>query len=56
LLTLCFWLDVEYENLPAKTKEGKARELIRHMNRQNQLARLVAKCGEVRPDVGWRAI
>ncbi len=38
LLTLCFELDVDYENLSGNTKESKARELIRLAERNDQLS------------------
>ncbi len=35
LRTLCDNLDVDFENLPARGKAGKARELVRYMERHN---------------------
>lgn len=53
LQNLCFWLGVDYENLGSNTKEGKARELIQYIQRQNRLSTLLEKCQEMRPLVSW---
>lgn len=51
LLTLCFELDVDHENLPGDTKESKARELIRLAERSNQLATVEAAIFRRRPEL-----
>jgi hypothetical protein len=52
LRTLCFDLGIEHENLPG-TKEGMARELVRHCERHGRTAELVATCRRLRPRVAW---
>lgn len=52
LRTLCFDLDIEYENLP-ETKDGMARELVRHCDRHDRIPQLVQKCRELYPNVSW---
>lgn len=42
LRTLCFELGVDYDSLPGEGKSAKARELITHLERRNELDRLVA--------------
>lgn len=53
LRTLCFELDVDYENLSGDTKLGKARELILEMERQGRLSELIERCRQVRPNLVW---
>lgn len=54
LRTLCFDLGVEYENLPAQGKAGKARELTAHLDRTGDLPKLIEKCHRLRPNVSWK--
>jgi hypothetical protein len=42
LKTLCTYLDVDYDNLDGRTKDSLARELIRYMERVEQVGELVA--------------
>ena len=51
LRTLCFDLDVDFDNLRGESKAGKARELVLYMKRHQQLDRLAARVEELRPDV-----
>ena len=37
LRTLCFYLEVDYDNLRGEGKSAKARELIRGLERQNRV-------------------
>lgn len=53
LVTLCFDLGVDYENLGGQGKEGKARELIAHLIRRDELAPLVQYCARKRPRYPW---
>ena len=53
LLTLCFELGVDYEELPASTKTGKARELIAHLDRHERIPDLIRIGKSQRPDVPW---
>ncbi len=52
LRTLCFDLGIEHENLP-ETKDGMARELVAHCQRQERTSELAAVCQKLRPRVEW---
>jgi DNA polymerase III delta prime subunit len=54
LRTLCFELDVEYEDLPAETRSGKARELIIYLDRRGRISDLVTIGAQLRPDIPWQ--
>jgi hypothetical protein len=49
LRTLCFDLDVVYDDLPARVRKSKARELIVHMEKRGRLPELIALLREDRP-------
>jgi hypothetical protein len=53
LKNLCFRLDVEYDDLPAETKSGKARELVAHSERHNRMDELVQEGKKLRSKVNW---
>ena len=53
LRTLCFDLQVPYEDLQASAREGRARELVSYMERRSRAPELIAKCAELRPKVAW---
>ena len=53
LKTLCFHLGVDYDNLPAIGKAGKARELILHLQRRERIPALIQTGQQIRPDVPW---
>jgi hypothetical protein len=53
LETLCDDLGIKYEDLPAETLIGKARELVKYCYRYNQLLALVQRCAELRDSVAW---
>ena len=53
LITLCSDLGGDYENLGGQGKEGRARELIAHLVRRGELARLVEYCVRERPRYPW---
>ncbi len=53
LKTLCFYLDVEYDNLAGEAKSGKIRELIKHLCNQGMLEKLVSEVRRFRPDLDW---
>lgn len=40
LKTMCFSMAVDYENLPASSKPGKARELLIHAEKTGRINRL----------------
>jgi hypothetical protein len=48
--TLCFILDVPYDDLPAQGRKAKARELIKHFERQDRLNELLVVLNQERPD------
>lgn len=53
LRTLCFDLDVDYDNLSGSNKVGKARELIRYCQRHDWLNKLQQRVMTLRPKVTW---
>lgn len=59
LRTLCFYLnancnlDADYDNLPGEGKEGKVRELIKYLDRRDQIASLAQVGKNLRVDVPW---
>ena len=56
LRTLCFDLDVEYENLGGTGKAGKVRELIKYLYLLGMILRLKDYCVKVRPHVDWETL
>lgn len=52
LKDLCFHLIVDYDDLPAKGKSNKARELVTRMQRTHQLMNLVETVQRLRPHFG----
>jgi DNA-binding NtrC family response regulator len=53
LRTLCYDLDLDYDDLPGDRKADKARELVRHLERHDRISELVEIGKELRPDVPW---
>ncbi len=53
LRTLCFELDVEYGNLPGRSKAEKEQELIVYLERRNRLSDLAKVGRRLRPDIPW---
>ncbi len=54
LRDLCFRLDgIHYDNLGAREKKGKARELVQEIKYQNRVDELRALLKELRPRVSW---
>jgi hypothetical protein len=51
LRTLCFDLSIDYDALGGEGKEARARELIAHLQRRNQLDRLTSYIRQHRPDI-----
>ncbi len=51
--SLCFLLNVEYDDLPGEGREDKARELVRYLNRRGHVSDLVQRCSELRPHIVW---
>ena len=56
LQTLCFYLGVEYENLPAEGTAYKARELVRYLDRRDRLLECVETGKRLRPDIDWENV
>lgn len=56
LRTLTMDLGVDYENLPDKGKDNKARELVYFLERRNQVLELVEIGKQQRPDISWPEI
>ena len=53
LREICFELDVEYDDLPAVERAGKARELIGLLERDGRLPELLEVCAAKRPNFPW---
>jgi hypothetical protein len=53
LNSLCFDLDIDYDNIEGDNKEAKVRELITYCNRSGRLLELLARCRTLRPSVDW---
>jgi hypothetical protein len=53
LRTLCFYLEVDYDNLGGVGKSAKARELVMYLERHGQLPQLAKAILQLRPDVIW---
>lgn len=55
LKNLCYDLGVEYENLPGEqTRLGRARELVRLLERQDCMDDLLARATDLRPQIEWQ--
>lgn len=53
LRTLCYDLNVDYDNLPAQGKVNKARELIAYLERHGHIPKLLRMGEQLRPDISW---
>jgi hypothetical protein len=51
LRTLCFDLDIDYDNFPGQGKGNKARDLVAHFVRRERIYELIVACYERRPEV-----
>ena len=54
--TICFLLNIDYEELGGEGKTGKARELILHVERNSQLVGLVLAAQALRPNLDWESV
>lgn len=54
LRTLCFHLSVEYDDLAGRSRADKARELIKHLARREQIPNLLQTVKRQRPDLHQR--
>lgn len=53
LRSLCFDLDIEFEDLEGSSKTNKAESLLSTMERLDRIPELVQVCGQQRPNVVW---
>ena len=53
LRSLCLDMEVDYENLPGQAKAGKARELVRYLERRSRTRELIERCQALRPGQGF---
>ena len=51
--SLCFELEIDYDNLPALGKSNKIRELIILVARNNSVDQLIGVCQTSRPKINW---
>ncbi len=52
-MTLCFELNIDFENLAGATKKDKVRELLQHCQRYGRLEELQTEVGKLRPRIDW---
>jgi Tfp pilus assembly protein PilF len=53
LRTLCFDLEVDYDELAGRAKSEKAAELVAHLERRGRLPELVELGKQLRPNLAW---
>lgn len=53
LRTLCFDLEIDYDDLPGAAKTDKARELVAYLERRERIHELAQVGRRLRPDVSW---
>lgn len=53
LRDLCFHLGVDYYDLTAESRAGKARELLIHLEQRDRIGELVTTIQQQRPDIPW---
>lgn len=53
LQDLCFFLNIDFQNLRGETKDEKIIALIYFLGRQKQLESLLTRCRESRPSATW---
>jgi hypothetical protein len=53
LKSLCFYLNIDYADLPASGRNNKARELVRYLDRQDRLDDLQKIVQAERPHAAW---
>jgi hypothetical protein len=56
LRTLCFYLGIGYDDLPGQNKTDKAREVVEHFKRRDDIAKLVKTGKQQRHDINWDSI
>ncbi len=50
---LAFNVDVEWEDIPGKTKQEKSRKLLQHLQRRKCIPLLIETLQEARPNINW---
>lgn len=55
LKTFSFYLEVDYDSLPANGRANKAREMVLYFERRRQLETIIVIGGQQRPDINWPA-
>lgn len=53
LRTLCFYLGIDYDDLPGDGKTDKARELIAYLERHDRMPELVKIVQQLRAEIRW---
>lgn len=53
LKSLCFYFDIDFENIVGTTKRAKCQELFNFFGRHNRFADLIDYVNEKRPNVQW---
>jgi hypothetical protein len=53
LRSLCFCLDVEYDDLPAEGRINKARELVKYLECHDRIPELIQAGRKMRPGISW---
>ena len=53
LRTLCFHLNVDYEDLPGRGRANKARDLISLLERNGRIPQLIEHASQLRPHLIW---
>jgi hypothetical protein len=56
LRTLCFCVEIAYDNLGGEGIEAKVRELISYLERRGRIAELLRIVKQMRPDISWENI
>jgi HD superfamily phosphodiesterase len=53
---LCFTLKIDWESLPAQSKRGRIREVIRQMQRESRIYQLIDYLQRKRPQIEWPSL
>ena len=56
LRTLCFHMSIDYDDLPGEGQADKVRELLRYLERRENILELVKIGRQLRPDIRWNDI
>jgi hypothetical protein len=55
LKTLCFDLNINYQDLPGETLNDKIRELLKYCFRRDRISHLISVLKKTRPNIDWEA-